>query len=358
MKKLLIMIFACLIFIPIANASITFEEIKAELEKNYGNRIKIEGDLNSGIITLDSNYEKEIIINDDILIFDCHFMEDNITNDLDEFNQKLDKVNLCNRYNNIIQEIADYILKKNNYEQVKVSEEYYYLYYNGYLHDTGEIVYENDNGRPIVSKFTLQTVLDLNEFKPADNTVNFNANLTSDNKVKITVKTNNPKIEYCYIYKSIDNENYKLLKYMDCSKGAEFTDDDVNLDLNTYYYKANLNIFFNATTIDKYLPFSDVIKISSLKDDTNNNTTNTTTNTTTNNTTDNTINNTVTNTVEDNEETNENANNISDNSTASSDTEKNPETGSFLSIISVIILFAFMVGITIYTGRKKYLWRI
>lgn len=355
MKKIFLIIIAFFVFIPFVSASVTFEEIKTELESKYGDSIQVEGSLKSGVITLEgyNNNRKFININDNIFTFHCIFDEDNFASNIDEFNEKNNKVNYCRRYGEAIRAIVDYVLEKNNYEKVNVYSYDFPLYYNGYIHETGEIIYDNGNNEHAVSDFTIYTELDLNEFKLANNTSSINATLTDDNKVKISVKTNNPKIEYCYIYKSTDNVNYKLLKYIECKNGAEFTDEDVNLDSNTYYYKANLNRFYNATTIDKYSPYSEVIEIKSSKDEKDNNTTNNTTNSTTNNTTSGTTNN---RTQADNKTENDDIKK-NENSTTK-DGRTNPETGNFISIISIIFLASLVVAIVIYTGKNKHIWRI
>ena len=370
MNKIFLIIIAFFVFIPFVSASVTFEEIKTELESKYGNSIQVEGSLKSGVIAFDPNNDRQVInIDDSTFTFHCGFDEDHFANNMDEFNEKNDKVNSCRRYGEAIRVIVDYILEKSNYEKVNVHNDYFSLYYNGYINDTGEIIYINDNNETAVSDFTIYTELDLNEFKPANNTSSINATLTDDNKVKISVKTNNSKIKYCYIYKSTDNVNYKLLKYIECSNGAEFTDDDVNLDANTYYYKANLNKFFNATTIDKYSPYSEVIEIKSSKDDKDNNTTNNTTSGTTNNTTNNTTSGTTNNTTNNTTSGTTNNTTQTDNKTENDDTKKNensatkdgrtnPETGNFISIISIIFLVSLVVAIVIYTGKNKHIWRI
>lgn len=346
MKKIFLIIIAFFVFIPFVSASVTFEEIKTELESKYGDSIQVEGSLKSGVIAFEGyNNRKFINISDNIFTFYCDFDEDTFASNIDEFNEKNNKVNYCRRYGEVIRVIVDYVLEKNNYEKVNVYSYDFPLYYNGYIHNIGKIIYDNGNNETAVSDFTIHTELDLNEFKLANNTSSINATLTDDNKVKISVKTNNPKIEYCYIYKSTDNVNYKLLKYIECKNGAEFTDEDVNLDSNTYYYKANLNRFYNATTIDKYSPYSEVIEIKSSKDEKDNNTTNNTTSGTTNNTPQ-TDNKTENNDIKKNE-----------NSTTK-DGRTNPETGNFISIISIIFLASLVVVIVIYTGKNKHIWRI
>lgn len=354
MKKIFLIIIAFFVFIPFVSASVTFEEIKAELESKYGNSIQVKGSLKSGHIAFDPYNDRQVInIEDSTLTFHCGFDEDHIARNIDEYNEKNNKVNSCRSYGEVIRVIVDYILEKNNYEKVNVYSDYFSLYYNGYIHNIGEIVYHGDNEEIINDDYTVYAELDLNEFKLANNTSSINATLTDDNKVKISVKTNNPKIEYCYIYKSTDNVNYKLLKYIECKNGAEFTDEDVNLDSNTYYYKANLNRFYNATTVNKYSPYSEVIEIKSSKDEKDNNTTNNTTNSTTNNTTSGTTNNrTQTDNKTENIDIKKNEN------STTKDGRTNPETGNFISIISIIFLASLVVAIVIYTGKNKHIWRI
>ena len=354
MKKIFLIIIAFFVFIPFVSASVTFEEIKTELESKYGDSIQVEGSLKSGHIAFDPYNDRQVInIEDSTFTFHCVFDEDHFASNIDEFNEKNNKVNYCRRYGEVISAIVDYVLEKNNYEKVNVYSDYFSLYYNGYIHNIGKIIYDNGNNEKAVSDFTVYAELDLNEFKPANNTSSINATLTDDNKVKISVKTNNPKIEYCYIYKSTDNVNYKLLKYIECSNGAEFIDDDVNLNVNTYYYKANLNKFSNATTVNKYSPYSEVIEIKSSKDEKDNNTTNNTTNSTTNNTTSGTTNNTIqTDNKTENDDIKKNEN------STTKDGRTNPETGNFISIISIIFLASLVVAIVIYTGKNKHIWRI
>lgn len=350
MKKIFLIIIAFFVFIPFVSASVTFEEIKTELESKYGDSIQVEGSLKSGHIAFDPYNDRQVInIEDSKFTFHCGFDEDPFTNNLDEFNEKNNKVNSCKRYGNAIRVIVDYVLEKNNYEKVNVYSDDFPLYYNGYIHKTGKIIYDNDNNETAVSDFTIIAELDLNEFKLANNTSSINATLTDDNKVKISVKTNNPKIEYCYIYKSTDNVNYDLLKRVECSNGAEFTDEDVNLDSNTYYYKANLNRSSYSNTIDKYSPYSEVIEIKSSKDEKDNNTTNNTINNTTSGTTNNT---TQTDNKTENNDIKKNEN------STTKDGRTNPETGNFISIISIIFLASLVVAIVIYTGKNKHIWRI
>lgn len=354
MKKIFLIIIAFFVFIPFVSASVTFEEIKTELESKYGDSIQVEGSLKSGLIAFDSYNDRQVInISDNIFTFHCYFDGDNFASNIDEFNEKNNKVNYCRRYGEAIRVIVDYVLEKNNYEKVNVYSYDFPLYYNGYIHESGEIIYDNGNNEKAVSDFTVYAELDLNEFKLANNTSSINATLTDDNKVKISVKTNNPKIEYCYIYKSIDNVNYDLLKRVECLNGAEFTDEDVNLDSNTYYYKANLNRSSYSNIIDKYSPYSEVIEIKSSKDEKDNNTTNNTTNSTTNNTTSGTTNNTIqTGNKTENDDIKKNEN------STTKDGRTNPETGNFISIISIIFLASLVVAIVIYTGKNKHIWRI
>ena len=337
MKKLLIMIFACLIFIPIANASVTFEEIKEYLQSKES-YLRVDGDLNEGVIYYNNNERFPLRINSGVFSFYCDATSAETE---DEYSKSLEQADDCNRYYDVINNLTDFIIKKYGYENTTVNnsnyEGYSLVFGRVFLIMEGDVV----DSVSYLAKFRL----DLNEFKPVNNIPTIEVSSINDNKIKILVKTNNSRITKCEVYKSTDNKNFELIDTVDCKNTNEIIDEDVDLNVNSYYYKVRLEGNHDYSQ-------SAIVKMND-KDIENN-----TTNTTTNNTTDNTINNTVTNTVKDNEETNENANNISDNSTASSDTEKNPETGSFLSIISVIILFAFMVGITIYTGRKKYLWRI
>lgn len=354
MKKIFLIIIAFFVFIPFVSASVTFEEIKTELESKYGDSIQVEGSLKSGLIAFDSYNDRQVInISDNIFTFHCYFDGDNFASNIDEFNEKNNKVNYCRRYGEAIRVIVDYVLEKNNYEKVNVYSYDFPLYYNGYIHNIEKIIYDNGNKEKAVSDFTVYAELDLNEFKLANNTSSINATLTDDNKVKISVKTNNPKIEYCYIYKSIDNVNYDLLKRVECLNGAEFTDEDVNLDSNTYYYKANLNRSSYSNIIDKYSPYSEVIEIKSSKDEKDNNTTNNTTNSTTNNATSGTTNNTIqTGNKTENDDIKKNEN------STTKDGRTNPETGNFISIISIIFLASLVVAIVIYTGKNKHIWRI
>ena len=67
MKKIFLIIIPFFVFIPFVSASVTFEEIKTELESKYGDSIQVEGSLKSGHIAFDPYNDRQVInISDNI----------------------------------------------------------------------------------------------------------------------------------------------------------------------------------------------------------------------------------------------------------------------------------------------------
>lgn len=331
MKKFILFIISFLVFIPFVKADVTFEEIKNKLESVYDN-IDMHGSFVNGEIVL-KDYEKypPIIINNNIFSFFCGF-GNYIIDDENEFYEKANEVAYCKRYEDIIIRIASYIIEKNNYGKNLNTIDYL-----GYEEEFYSLRLANDNHYEV--SFPGRVTLNLNEFKLANNIPSFDAILTSDNKIKLSIKTNNSKLKNCEIYKSTDNTNYILLKSTECVDVVEIIDEEVNVNEKTYYYKSKIKGNYD---------YSEPIKIELLTNSEDN---------PINNTTNSVINNT-TNGDEKNESKtpDDNASNITNNTTK--DGRTNPKTGDFISIISITCLISLVIIIAIYTGKNKKLWRI